>query len=59
MVSGTFELRYVASYLDLLTDISNGDLVCSMSNKRHTIDFHIVNFSNLSEKIPTAPAYGT
>ena len=30
MVSETSESRNVVSYLDLLTDISNGDLICSI-----------------------------
>ena len=37
----------------------NGDLVCSISDKRDAFDFHVVNFSGLSGNIPTAPAYGT
>ena len=59
VVSETSESRYVVSYLDLLLDISNGDLVCSIFNKRDALGFHIVNFPNLSGNIPTAPAYGT
>ena len=47
------------SYLDLLIDISNGDLVCSIFDKRDVFDFDIVNFSDFSGNIPTAPAYGT
>ena len=47
------------SYLDLLIDISNSHLVCSIFDKRDTFDFHIVNFPDLSGNIPTAPAYGT
>ena len=47
------------SYLDLLIDISNGDLVCSSFDKRDAFDFDIVNFPNLHGNIPTAPAYGT
>ena len=45
------------SYLDLLIDISNGDLVCSIFDKREAFDFHIVNFPHLYGSIPTAPAY--
>ena len=59
MVSETSESRDVVSYLDLLIDISNGDLVCSIFDKRNTFDFDIVNFPDLSWNIPTAPAYGT
>ena len=45
------------SYLDLLIDISNGgDLVCSIFDKKDAFDFDIVNFSDLSGNIPTAPA---
>ena len=52
------------SYLDLLIDISNGDLLCLrffiyIPVKRDAFDFHIVNFLDLCEHIPTAPAYGT
>ena len=52
------ELRNVVSYLDLLIDISNNDLVCSIFDKKGAFDFHVVNFSDLSQHIPTAPAYG-
>ena len=37
MVSETSESRNVVSYLDLLIDISNGDLVCSIFDKRDTL----------------------
>ena len=50
------------SYLDLLIDISNGDLVGSSFGKRDVFDFDIVNFPDLSGNIPTAlppPTYGT
>ena len=59
MVSGTLESRNVLSYLDLLIDISSGDLVCLIFDKRDVFDFDIVNFPDLSGNIPTAPAYGT
>ena len=59
MVSEISVSRNVVSYLDLLIDISNGDLVCSLFDKRNAFDFHIVNFRDLSGNIPTAPAYGT
>ena len=55
----TSESRYVLSYLDLLIDISHGDLVCSIFDKKDGFHFDIVNFSDLSGNIPTAPAYGT
>ena len=58
-VSETSESRSVVSFLDLLIDISNGDLVCSIFDKRDAFDFDIVNFPDLSGNIPTAPAYGT
>ena len=58
MVSETSESRNAVSYLDLLIDISNGDLVCSTIDKRDAFDFDIVNFPELSGNIPTAPAYG-
>ena len=47
------------SYLDLLIDISNGDLVCSIFDKTDAFKFDIVNFPDLSGDILTAPAYGT
>ena len=40
-------------------DISNGNLVCPIFDKRDAFDFDIVNFNDLSGNIPTAPAYGT
>ena len=52
VVSQTSESKNVVSYLNLLTDISDGDLVCSIFDKRDAFDFHIVNF-------PTAQAHGT
>ena len=58
MVSETSESRNVVPYLDLLTDRSNGDLVCSIFDKRDVFDFDIVNFPDLSGNIPTALAYG-
>ena len=59
MVSETSESRNVVSYLDLLIDISNGDLLCSIFDMRDTFGFDIVNCPDLSGNIPTAPAYGT
>ena len=59
VVSETSESRNVESYLDLLIDMSNGDLVCSMFDKRDAFVFDIFNFPNLSGNIPAAPAYGT
>ena len=47
------------SYLDLLIDMSNGDLVCSIFDKSDAFDFDIVNFPDSSGNIPTAPVYGT
>ena len=45
------------SYLDLLIDTFNGDLVSSIFDRRDTFDFDIVNFPDLSGNIPTARAY--
>ena len=59
MVSETSESRNVVSYLDLLINISNGDLVCSIFDKKDAFEFDGVNFPDLSGNIPTAPAYGT
>ena len=53
------EVRNVVSYLDLLIYISNGDIVCSIFDKRDAFDFHIVDFPALSRNNPTTPAYGT
>ena len=58
VVSETSESRNVVSCLDLLIDISNGDLVSSNFDKRDACDFDIVNFPDLFGNIPTAPAYG-
>ena len=55
VVSETSDSRNAVSYLDLLINISNGDLVCSIFDKRSAFDF---DFS-ISGNIPTAPAYGT
>ena len=49
----------VVSYLDLLIDISDGDLVCSIFDKRDVFAFDIVNFPDLSGNIPRASVYGT
>ena len=43
MVSETSESRNAVSYLDLLIEISNGRLVCSIFEKRDAFDFDIVN----------------
>ena len=59
VVPKTSESINVVSYLDLLIDISNGDLVCSNFDERDAFGFDIVNFPDISENIPTAPAYGT
>ena len=44
VVSETSESRNVVSYLDFLIDISNGDIVYSISDKRNAFDLDIVNF---------------
>ena len=59
MVSETSGSRNVVSYLDLLIDMSNGDLACSIVEKGNVFDFHTVNFPYLSWDIPTDPAYDT
>ena len=59
MVSEKLESRNVVSYLDLLIDISNDDLVCSVFDKKDAFDFDIVNFADFSGNIPIAPGYGT
>ena len=59
VVSETSDSRNVVLYLDMLIDISNGDLVCSIFWQEGSFDFDIVNFPDLSGNIPTAPAYGT
>ena len=58
VASETSESRNVVSYLDFLIDISNGDLVCSIFDKRDAFDFDTVNFPDLSGN-PTAPTDGT
>ena len=57
MVSETSESRNVLSYLHLLIDISNGDLVCLIFDKRDALDFGIVNFPDVSGNISTILAY--
>ena len=59
MVSETSESRNVVLYLDLLIDISNGDFVCSIFDKRDAFHFDIVDFPDLSGNLPTAAVYGT
>ena len=54
VVSETSESRNIVSYLDLLVT-----LFAQFFDKRDAFDFDIVNFPDLSGKIPTAPAYGT
>ena len=44
VISETSESINVVSYLDLLIDILNGDLACSIFHKRDAFDFHIVDF---------------
>ena len=61
-------LRGTHSFLDLkvktcgailLTDISSGDLVFLIFDKRDEFHFHMVNFLALSEDIQLDPAYET
>ena len=59
MISETSESRDVVTYLDLLIDISNCDLVRSIFDKKDAIDDNIVNFPDLSGNIHTGPTYGT
>ena len=47
------------SHTYLLIDISSGDLVWSIVDKRDAFDFHVVNFPDLFGNIPIAPVYGT
>ena len=47
VVSETSESRNVVSYLGLLIDISIGDFVCSIFDKRDAFDLHIVNLPEL------------
>ena len=51
MILEASESRNVVSYLDLLIDISNGDLVCTVFVKRDAFDFHTGNFPDLSGSI--------
>ena len=48
VVSETSEPRNVVSCLDLLIDISNGDLICSIFDKRDASDYDIVKFNFLT-----------
>ena len=49
VVSEIPKSRNAVSYLDLLIDISNGGLVCSIFDKKDAFDFDIVNFPDLSD----------
>ena len=51
VVSETSESRKVVSYLYLLIDISNSDLVCLIFDMKDAFDFDIVNFPDLSGSI--------
>ena len=46
VVSETSESRNIVSYLDLLIDVSNGDLICSIFDKRDLSNF--ANFPDVS-----------
>ena len=59
VIKETSKPRRPVEYLDLNLDVSSGDLVCSIFDKRDYFNFHIVNFPYLSGNIPSAPAYGT
>ena len=54
LVSEMSESRNVVSYLDLLIDILNGDLVYPIFDKKDAFDFHIASPPYLSRNIPTA-----
>ena len=54
VVSETWESRNVVSYLDLLIDVSNGELFNSIIDKRDAFDFHIIGFPDLSRNIPVS-----
>ena len=47
VVSETSESKNVVSHLDLLIDISKGDLVCSIFDKKDSFDFDVVNLTYL------------
>ena len=51
VVSETSESGNGVSYLDLLIDLSNSDLVRSIFDKNDAFDFNIVNFPDLSRNI--------
>ena len=56
MVTETSELSNAnVVILGMPMDISNGDLVCSIFDKRYASNFHIVNFADLYGNITTAP----
>ena len=58
-ISETTESTSVASYLDLLfTRDRSNNITTKLYDKRDAFGFHIVNFSFMSSKIPSAPAYG-
>ena len=45
------------SCFDLVINISNGDLVCSIYDKKGAFNFRIVNFPDLPGNNPTAQQY--
>ena len=58
-ISVTTESTSVASFLDLLfTRDENNNITTKLYDKRDALGFHIVNFSFMSNHIPSAPAYG-
>ena len=51
--------RETLCHTDLPVDISNGDLACSIFDKRNASDFDTVKYPKLSGNISTEPAHGT
>ena len=49
-------MRNTVSYLDLLIDISNGDLACSIFDKRDAFYINIVNFRDFIWEYSNSPS---
>ena len=57
-ISETTKSTSVASYLDLLfTRDKSNNITTKLNDKRDMFGFHIVNFSFMSNNIPSAPSY--
>ena len=56
-IKDTTESNTIASYLDLLSIRSDGQLCTSIYDKCYNINFHITNLPFLGSNMPFPPAY--